>query len=205
MKEILYLEIPTPDTTVVREWLQADFEPDTGEKALTQSGFRLKIPETTTDDTTIPEKLPTEISVFVWSVQRTTYLKAFRWGDKPFPHERKILQSLTTGIRSRFPLDYPEPVAIDLSKQSIFEALAPDYPLTVKYFQKMPKGEYDLQRVYWWEQRWREGVRNPQQPRRVIFEGTAWGQGGQGGQGGVGDKEKNSNSFPPSPTPPPPP
>ena len=215
MKQILYLEIPTLDTAAVREWLQADFEPDTGEKVLTPSGFRLKIPHTTTDEATISEKLPTEISVFVWSVQRTTYLKAFRWGDKPFPHERKILQSLTNQIRSRFPHHYPEPPPIDLSKQSIFSALAPYYPLTVKYFQKMPKGEYDLQRAYWWEQRWREGVRNPQQPREVIFEGTRglgdretrgqgeparcggslrcsdWrGQGGQGGQGGrLGDRE----------------
>ncbi|MBD0313871.1 MAG: flavin-dependent dehydrogenase, partial [Microcoleus sp. T3-bin5] len=103
---------------------------------------------------------------------------------------RKILQSLTTQIRSRFPHHYPEPPAIDLSKQSIFEALAPYYPLTVKYYQKMPKGEYDLQRAYWWEQRWREGVRNPQQPRQVIFEKETRGQGGQG------HSEKNSNSFP---------
>ena len=33
----------------------------------------------------------------------------------------------------------------------------------------MPNGEYDLKRAYWWEQRWREGVRNPQQPRQVVF------------------------------------
>ena len=33
----------------------------------------------------------------------------------------------------------------------------------------MPKGEYDLQRVYWWEQRWREGTRNPQKPKQVVF------------------------------------
>jgi lycopene cyclase CruA len=33
----------------------------------------------------------------------------------------------------------------------------------------MPNGEYDLLRAYWWEQRWREGVKNPQQPRQVIF------------------------------------
>ncbi len=208
MKEILYLEIPTPDTTAVREWLQADSEPDTGEKVLTPEGFRLKIPETTTDEAIIPEKLPTEISVFVWSAQRTTYLKAFRWGDKPFPNESKILQGLTTQIRSRFPHHYPEPPAIDLSKQSIFEALAPYYPLTVKYFQKMPKGEYDLQRAYWWEQRWREGVRNPQQPRQVIFEETR-GQGdretrGQGDKGtrGLRDQGGISSLSSPSPTPP---
>ncbi|MFO0171885.1 MAG: NAD(P)/FAD-dependent oxidoreductase, partial [Aphanizomenon sp.] len=53
--------------------------------------------------------------------------------------------------------------------KSIFTELEPYYPLTVKYFQKMPNGEYDLKRAYWWEQRWREGVINPQKPREVIF------------------------------------
>jgi len=33
----------------------------------------------------------------------------------------------------------------------------------------MPNGEYDLKRAYWWEQGWREGVRNPQKPRQVVF------------------------------------
>jgi uncharacterized damage-inducible protein DinB len=35
----------------------------------------------------------------------------------------------------------------------------------------MPEGEYDLNRVYWWEKRWRESVRHPQQPKSVIFRG----------------------------------
>ncbi|WGV26481.1 flavin-dependent dehydrogenase [Halotia branconii] len=170
MKEILYLEVPISDIAAVCSWLQTDFEPGNGEKVLTPDGFRLKIPaETTTADTAISEKLPTEISVFVWSVQRTTYLKVFRWADKPFPQEREILQRLIAEIRKRFPHQYPELPQID-AQQSIFEALAPHYPLTVKYFQRMPKGEYDLKRAYWWEQRWREGVRNPQEPRQVIFK-----------------------------------
>ena len=170
MKEILYLEVPTSDIATVRSWLQTDFEPGNGEKVLTSEGFRLKIPTATTNATgTISENLPAELSVFVWSVQRTTYLKVFRWAKQPFPKEGKILQRLTKEIRSRFPHHYPEPPAIDLSKQSIFAALGSAYPLTVKYFQKMPNGEYDLTRAYWWEQRWREGVRNPQQPRRWCF------------------------------------
>lgn len=169
MQEILYLEISTSDTTAVCNWLHTDFEPGTGEKVLTAQGFRLRVSNTTTSTEIISEKLPSELSVFIWSVQRTTYLKVFRWADKPFPKEQQILQKLTTGIRSRFPHEYPEPPTINLSEQSIFEGLAPYYPLTVKYFQKMPNGEYDLKRVYWWEQRWREGVRNPQQPRQVVF------------------------------------
>ncbi|GAB1539959.1 hypothetical protein NUACC21_26280 [Scytonema sp. NUACC21] len=172
MRELLYLEIPTPDTAAVCNWLQTSFEPEIGEKLLTQGGFRLRTSDTTSSIETNPEKLPTELSVFVWSVQRTTYLKVFRWANQSFPREQQILKHLTREIRNRFPNDYPEPPVIDLSRTSIFEGLAPYYPLTVKYFQKMPNGEYDLKRVYWWEQRWREGVRNPGQPKQVIFSHT---------------------------------
>ncbi|MBW4635603.1 MAG: flavin-dependent dehydrogenase [Iphinoe sp. HA4291-MV1] len=201
MQEILYLEIPTPDTTAVCNWLHTDFEPGTGEKVLTPQGFRLRVFDTTTNTGTISENFPNELSVFVWAVQRTTYLKAFRWADKPFPKEQKILKRLTTGIRSRFPHEYPEPPTINLSEQSIFEALAPYYPLTVKYFQKMPNGEYDLKRVYWWEQRWREGVRNPQEPRQVVFShlGKAMGNGQEArgkGQGAMGSAQFPSPSSP---------
>ncbi|MBD2305389.1 flavin-dependent dehydrogenase [Chroococcidiopsis sp. FACHB-1243] len=174
MKELLYIEIPTPDTSVVRHWLQAEFEPGIGQKAIAPEGFRLQIPIDTAIKTNISDPTPKklgEISAFVWSVQRTTYLKVFRWADSPLPGERQILQSLVKQIRIKFPHNYPAPPAIDLSQQSIFEALAPHYPLTVKYFQQMPHGEYDLKRVYWWEQRWREGVQNPQQPRQVVFSG----------------------------------
>jgi lycopene cyclase CruA len=108
-------------------------------------------------------------------VQRTTYLKAFRWADRVITAERQILQQLEKGLRSQFPYHYPEPPVVDLSKQSIFEALAPYYPQTVHFFQKMPNGEYDLNRVYWWEKRWREGVRNPQQPKQVVFKGLGTG------------------------------
>lgn len=168
MKEIIYLEIPTPDTARVRDWLQNSFEPGTCDKILTSDGIRLKSSDTTSVVSAITEKLPNELSVFVWNVQRTTYLKVFRWGEK-FSQEIQILRKLTDEVRDRFPHNYPEPPVIDLSKQSIFAALAAHYPLTVKYFQKMPNGEYDLNRAYWWEQRWREGVRNPQQPKQVIF------------------------------------
>ena len=162
MQELLYLEIPTPDTVSVSKWLQTDFVVENGQKLITPDGLRLRsaVQSPTADDV--------ELSVFVWSVQRTTYLKVFRWGDKPFPGERRILESLTQEIRGRFPNCYPELPVIDAQK-SIFAELEPYYPLTVKYFQKMPNGEYHLNRAYWWEQRWREGVRNPQKPRQVVF------------------------------------
>ena len=172
MKEIFYVEIPTPDTGAVCAWLQQEWEPELGEKTITSDGIRLQFATlspsdriTTADSTAIPE-----MSIFVWSVQRTTYLKAFRWVEPAIRSERQILQQLEKALRRQFPYQYPEPPVVDLSEQSIFEALAPYYPQTVHFFQKMSNGEYDLNRVYWWEKRWREGVRNPQQPRQVLFK-----------------------------------
>lgn len=166
MKEVLYLEVPTPDTQSVCTWLQEKFEPSRGQKQITPDGFRLQFP--TTEQTELHQ-----LSVFVWSLQRTTYLKVFRMGNPPQMDEKTVLKCLETELRQQFPYHYPEPPEIDLSQQSIFEALAPHYPLTVKYFQKMPKGEFDLKRVYWWEKRWREGVRNPKTPKPVIFSGSS--------------------------------
>jgi lycopene cyclase CruA len=172
MKQILYVEVPTPDTTAVCNWLQQDWQPEQGKKIITPDGLLLQL--TNSDDrndnpTSSNPAIP-EISIFLWSVQRTTYLKAFRWVEKTLPGEGKILQQLITELRNKFPYQYPEPPVINLSQQSIFEALAPYYPQTVKFFQKMPNGEYDLNRVYWWEKRWREGVRNPQHPKQVVFK-----------------------------------
>ncbi len=185
MQEILYLEVPTPDTAAVCTWLQDEFDPGIGAKIITPDGFRLvsnaTAAEVVLSGTQNANPKPAfadtnsgnpnsraELSVFVWSVQRTTYLKVFRLEDAP-AGERKFLQTLNLAVKNKFPDRYPEPPVIDLSKQSIFDALAPYYPLTVKYFKKMPKGEYDLTRVYWWEQRWREGTRNPKTPKQVVF------------------------------------
>ncbi len=156
MQELLYLEIPQPNTSSVLTWLQQQYDPPIGEKFLTPDGFRLHF----------PQRDP--LSIFVWSVQRTTYLKLFRWSNTPIPQEGRVINHLKNQLQGQFPHEYPEPPEIDLSKQSIFEALAPYYPQTVHYFQKMPRGEYDLNRVYWWEKRWRENVRNPQIPTPVI-------------------------------------
>ncbi|MEB3340827.1 flavin-dependent dehydrogenase [Okeania sp.] len=159
MKEILYLEVPTPDTKTVCQWLQSQFQPGFGQKNITPDGFILKLPEDPTQ----------EISVFLWSLQRTTYLKVFAEGNIS-SIQQKFTSNLTNNLRKEFPLNYPEPPQIDLSNQSIFTALASDYPLTVKYFQKMPKGEYYLNRLYWWEKRWRESVKNPQKPKQVLWK-----------------------------------
>ncbi len=163
MKELAYIEIPTPDTTEVKNWLQYIWQPQFGEKVTTPEGIRLQFASSTNS----------ELSIFVWQLQRTSYLKIFQWGNQSIPQAEKIKQQLIKEIRAVFPPRYPVPPAIDLSQQSIFEALAADYPQTVKFFQKMPNGEYDLNRVYWWEQRWRESVNHPQQPQEVIFKSKA--------------------------------
>ncbi|MEG5001218.1 NAD(P)/FAD-dependent oxidoreductase [Microcoleus sp. B4-D4] len=215
MQEILYLEVPTPDTAAVCTWLQHEFDPEIGEKIITPDGFRLLSnttaaelvksgtqnanPKPTLADTNSENhNWRTELSTFVWSVQRTTYLKVFRVEDAP-PGEKQFLETLNLAVRNKFPDRYPEPPTIDLSKQSIFDALAPYYPLTVKYFQKMPNGEYDLQRVYWWEQRWRENTRNPQKPKQVVFlkeEGRGEKQEGRGKkEEGIGKKGEGTVSV----------
>jgi len=158
MQELLYLEIPHPDTAAVRGWLQDEWIPAHGKKVVTPDGLRLAFP---------PQL--EELSIFLWSAMRSTYLKVFRWGGDRVPEEKAIVQQLTSALRDRFPQRYPEPPDIDLSQQSIFEALAPYYPKTVEYFQKIPNGEFDLNRVYWWEKRWRESVKHPQDPKQVIF------------------------------------
>ena len=159
MKELIYTEIPTPDLKAVQNWLQDIWQPKQGKKLSTPDGIRLQF-----------ETTDSELSIFVWQLQRTTYLKIFQWGDRAISQAKQIQQQLMEEIRHAFPQQYPIPPEIDLSQQTIFDALKEIYPQTVKYFQKMPNGEYDLNRVYWWEKRWRDSVSHPQQPKEVIFK-----------------------------------
>lgn len=164
MKELLYIEVPTPDTLAVRAWLQESWHPSQGDAFATIDGVRLELAAQSAS-----AALPTALSIFVWSLQRTTYLKVFRWGDTPLPQESNLLNHLKQSIRAAFPPTYPELPPYDPNQESIYEALAPHYPKTVTYFQRMPNGEADLERVYWWEKRWRDSVRSPQAPKQVIF------------------------------------
>jgi lycopene cyclase CruA len=159
MKELLYIEVPTPDTEAVKNWLHTEYRPVQGDWVPTTAGGRVRFGN---------QPDAPELSVLIWSVQRSTYLKVFRWAEQPVPGEKQVLGALTSAIRAQFPERYPAPPQINLTQQTIFEALAAHYPQTVKFFQRMPNGEYDLTRVYWWEQRWREGVRNPETPREVV-------------------------------------
>ena len=167
MKELLYLEIPTPDTLAVRAWLQESYVASVGTRIATIDGIRLEFRDRPSQDS-----LPAALSVFVWSLQRTTYLKVFRWGKPPLSQESRLIQQLEQQIRRAFPPTYPELPPFDPQRETIFEALAEHFPKTVTYFQRMPNGEADLERVYWWEKRWYDSVRSPQAPERIIFRSS---------------------------------
>lgn len=158
MQEIFYTEVPSPDTELVARWLREEFQPYCGIKTASAAGCWVQA-----------DRQQGDWCIFVWSVMRTTYLKVFRWSDRPLNQERGLLTHLDQALQTRFPAQVLEPPEIDLNETSIFEGLAAQYPLTVQFFQKMPKGEADLTRVYWWEQRWRASVRAPHQPLQVIF------------------------------------
>ncbi len=111
MQEILYIEVPTPNIANVRQWLQETWQPQIHTKITTPDGIRLQLASDS----------ETELSIFVWTVQRTTYLKMFLWGTKK-SNIARIKQKLVTDIRQAFPPQYPAPPEIDLSNQSIFEA-----------------------------------------------------------------------------------
>jgi len=155
MKQLLYLEVPTPETDRVIAWLH-DWKPITGRVVTTRDGIQIEL------------TTAASLSVFVWSLQRTTYLKVFRWADRPVTQEQALIKQLTAEVQTAFPQIYPELPELDLTQGSIFEAIAPYFPKTAEYFQKIPNGEADLQRVYWWEKRWRDGVRSPKTPKTVV-------------------------------------
>jgi len=160
MQQLLYIEIPTPQVEAVKTWLQTEYQPPFGKKFAAKHGFIL--------DRQNRLGAIAQLSIFVWTLQRTTYLKVFRWSDEVMDGEKEFLDHLTKAARQAFPYEFKQPPAI-APNQSIFEALVQDYPLTVKFFQRIPNGEYDLNRVYWWEKRWRESVKSPEAPKQVIF------------------------------------
>ncbi len=154
MKQLLYIEVPTPDINAVRSWLHQQTV-----ATLNLSG------------TPAPRLIPTPtglkiereditLVMFTWQYLNTTYLKVFQWSEQPLPHQSRWLKAFAQVLDRAFPYRPPTLPEIDLTQQDIFAALAPYYPLTVKHFQRIPNGEFDLQRVYWWEKRWRESVKS---------------------------------------------
>jgi len=167
--EILYIEVSQPNPNIVCQWLHNTWQPRVGKKVNTSDGIRLELADNH------------YLSIFVWGLQRTTYLKIFRWGEKQVLAENKIKREFEQAIKAQFPPYYPSLPDIDLTQNNIFSALESYYPETVKYFQKMPQGEYDLKRVYWWEKNWRESVKNKDKninltPKQVIFKDKTTGK-----------------------------
>ncbi|NJK60824.1 MAG: hypothetical protein HC918_12060 [Oscillatoriales cyanobacterium SM2_1_8] len=164
MEQRLYLEIPTPDTEAVLAWLQRDWQPTaTGSLVKRSAGGSGVVVEW--------GEPPSVLSVVVWSVQRTTYLKVFRWEGESRRQEQEILQRLVQDLRRAFPYRLPTFFPTLPANPDIFEALAPYYPKTVQYFQRFPNGQADLERVYWWEKRWRENAIAPEPTPPCLCEG----------------------------------
>ncbi|WP_287129069.1 NAD(P)/FAD-dependent oxidoreductase [Candidatus Cyanaurora vandensis] len=153
MQQLLYCEIPYP-LAEVRSWFQRLQGPDWPHIALTTDGGQWQFDSSCG-------------VAFVWELQRTTYLKIFRWEGSAHPQEKRWLADLEARIQAQFPPHYPALPVIN-PDEDIFTALTPHYPLTCKYFQQIPNGAYALKRVYWWEKLWREGVTRPQTPRPVV-------------------------------------
>ncbi|NUN66067.1 flavin-dependent dehydrogenase [Pseudanabaena biceps] len=164
MQQLLYIEIPTPQIADVKTWLQSGYQPPFGKKSVAKHGFIL--------DRQNRSGAIAQLSVFLWTLQRTTYLKVFRWSAEVMDGEKEFISHLTKASRQAFPVEFKQLPAI-APNQNIFEALAAEYPLTAKFFQRIPNGEYDLNRVYWWEKRWRESVKSPETPKNVIFTETS--------------------------------
>ncbi|NJM65347.1 MAG: flavin-dependent dehydrogenase [Acaryochloris sp. RU_4_1] len=156
MKQLLYLEIPTSAIATVQTWLHQQTAASLGLEAactILQTATGIQI---TTG--------AAHLTVFLWQHLNTTYLKVMQWSAQPLPSQQVWLNRFTATLKATFPYQ-PQPFPdIDLTQANIFSALAPYYPLTAQYFQQIPNGEADLQRVYWWEKRWRETVKNGQQP-----------------------------------------
>ncbi len=152
MQQLLYREVPVTDLQTVLDWLWQSYIPPVGKKTRTAAGCVLECGQG-------------ELSLFVWTVQRSCYLKVFRWSVQPFPQESRVIQDLQQQLSKVFPPSYP---VLPPRSGSIFQDLANTYPRTVEYFQRFPQGEFDLERAYWWEQKWRQTCLYPTQPPQVV-------------------------------------
>lgn len=153
MKQLLYLELPTPDIAAVRQWLH-DLPLD--RLGLAQQSPQPKI--TATPDGIRMQWGTSTLVLFVWSLQNTTYLKVFQWSKQATRGLKVFLSQLADVLHADFP--YRAPQLPDISDRDIFTALEPHFPATVKYFRRIPNGEFDLNRAYWWEKRWRQAAKS---------------------------------------------
>jgi lycopene cyclase CruA len=83
MQQLLYIEIPTPQLEAVKIWLQTEYQAPFGKKSVAKHGFIL--------DRQNRSGAIAKLSVFLWTLQRTTYLKVFRWSEEIMDGEREFL------------------------------------------------------------------------------------------------------------------
>ena len=99
MQQLLYIEIPTPQIEAVKTWLQSEYQPPFGKKSVAKHGFILDRPNRNYQN---GQGAIAQLSVFIWTLQRTTYLKVFRWSDEVMDNEQEFLDHLTKS--ASFPL-----------------------------------------------------------------------------------------------------
>ncbi|MEO1134723.1 MAG: FAD-dependent monooxygenase, partial [Cyanobacteria bacterium J06639_1] len=165
MKQLLYVELPTPDIEAVRQWLH--------DLPLDRLGLATQSPRPTV--TATPDGIRMQwgtstLVLFVWPVQNTTYLKVFQWSKQAPRRLSDFLAQLVDALHADFPYRAPQLPEFDPSTSDIFAALEPHYPATVKYFRRIPNGEFDLNRAYWWEKRWRAAAKSGFQQRSPARE-----------------------------------
>ncbi|MEM6448445.1 MAG: flavin-dependent dehydrogenase, partial [Cyanobacteria bacterium P01_D01_bin.123] len=155
MKQLLYIELPTPEIATVRQWLH--------ELPLDRLGLAQVSPPPTVTATSNGIRMQwgnCTLVLFVWPVQNTTYLKVFQWSQQAPRRLQAFLKLLKSALQADFPYSPPQLPELALGDRDIFTALEPYYPQTVKYFRRIPNGEFDLKRAYWWEKRWRQAAKS---------------------------------------------
>ena len=101
-----------------------------------------------------------------WSLQQLVYLKAWLWqGSKA--QAQALLAKLGAQLEQRFPYALAPLAPLD-SGADVFEALSSAYPHTVAAFRQLPEGRGDLERLWWWEARWRGQAGRTAAPPAVV-------------------------------------
>jgi lycopene cyclase CruA len=101
-----------------------------------------------------------------WSLQQSVYLKAWLWQGSP-EKAQALLARLQADLDQRFPYTLA-PLAPLEAGADVFEALQEAYPHTVAAFRQLPQGRTDLERLWWWEARWRGQAGRSAAPPQVV-------------------------------------
>lgn len=103
-----------------------------------------------------------------WGLQQSVYLKAWLWQGSP-AEAQALLARLQAELEQRFPYALA-PLAPLEAGANAFEALSGAYPHTVAAFRQLPQGQADLERLWWWEARWRGQAGRTAEPPAVVHK-----------------------------------